>query len=77
MTTQKSKSVSLLGDILVAHGVLSIGQLHEALCRQHDSAKRIGEVVQDLGMATMSQVNAALMDQQWRRKQRDQAPPTA
>ncbi len=71
MGTQKDKRVTLLGDILVSHGVLSLGQLHEALCKQHDSDKPIGQVVQDLGLATKSQVEAALMDQSWRRRQRD------
>jgi hypothetical protein len=30
----------------------------------------IGEVLQDLGFITISQLNAALADQQWRRRQR-------
>jgi len=74
MATHKSKEVSLLGDILVSHGVLTMAQLHEALCKQHNSDKPIGQVTQDLGMATISQVNAALADQQWRRRNREDSP---
>jgi hypothetical protein len=70
VATQKDKSVTLLGQILVAHGVLSLGQVHEVVCKQHGTGKQFGQVVQDLGMATRSQVDAALVDQGWRRKQR-------
>ena len=74
MATTKNKDVSLLGEILVSHGVLTIGQLHEALCKQELSGKLFGQVIQDLGLATLSQVNAGLADQQWRRRQRSQPP---
>jgi hypothetical protein len=70
MGTQKSKEVTLLGDILVSHGVLSLSQLHLALCKQYGAEKLFGQVVQDLGMATKSQVEAGLTDQRWRRQQR-------
>jgi hypothetical protein len=76
MGTQKVKNVTLLGDILVSHGVLSLGQLHEALCKQqHADSKPLGQLVQDLGMATKSQVEAALFDQSWRRQQRNGGTP--
>ena len=74
MATTKSKEVSLLGDILVSHGVLTMGQLHEALCKHQVSGVPLGQLVQDLGMATLSQVNAALADQQWRRRNRTEPP---
>jgi hypothetical protein len=66
-----SKSSStLVGDILVEHGVISLAQKHEAVCKQHGSERMIGEVLQDLGYITVSQLNAALADQQWRRRRR-------
>ena len=71
MGTQKNKDVTLLGDILVAHGVLSLGQLHEALCKQRGTDKLLGQVVQELGLATKSQVETGLVDQNWRRQQRE------
>jgi hypothetical protein len=70
MATQKSNSVTRLGEILLSHGVLSLGQLHLALCKQYNTETPFGQVVQDLGLATKSQVEAALTDQAWRRKQR-------
>ncbi len=61
---------TLLGTILVSHGVLSMGQVHEATCKQHDTGRLFGEMLQELGMATLSQINAGLADQQYRRKDR-------
>lgn len=66
-------SSTLLGEILVSHGVISLAQRHEAVCKQRNTGRRIGEVMQDLGFVTISQINAALADQQWRRQQRLQA----
>ena len=74
--THRDKT-TLLGTILMNHGVLSMGQVHEAACKQHDTNKLFGEVVQDLGMATNSQVKAALMDQEWRRRGRTPPPSVA
>lgn len=67
---RKSRSSTLVGDILVEHGVITLAQKHEAVCKQHGSGRMIGEVMQDLGFITISQLNAALADQQWRRQQR-------
>ena len=55
-----------LGEILVRHGAINLGQMHEALCRQRNAGKKIGELIIDLGMATSSEVNAALAEQEWR-----------
>jgi hypothetical protein len=63
-------SSTLIGDILVKHGVISLAQKHEAVCKQHGTGRLIGEVLQELGYATISQINAALADQQWQRRQR-------
>jgi hypothetical protein len=67
---RKSSSSTLVGDILVEHGVITLAQKHEAVCKQHGSSRMLGEVLQDLGFITISQLNAALADQQWRRQQR-------
>jgi len=67
MATRRDKSVSLIGDILVTQGVLSLGQLGYALDRQFLSNKRLGQLVQDMGLATQSQVEAALAEQAQRR----------
>lgn len=63
-------SSTLIGDILVEHGVISLAQKHEAVCKQPGTGRLIGEVLQELGYITISQLNAALADQQWQRKQR-------
>ena len=68
--TKRKKGSTLIGEILISHGVLTFAQLHEALCKQWDTGRKIGEVLQDLGFVTMSQLNAALTEQQWRRQQR-------
>lgn len=55
-----------LGEILVRHGAINLGQMHEALCRQRIAKIRIGDLIVDLGMATPSEVNAAVAEQEWR-----------
>lgn len=64
------KSGTLLGEILIHHGVISLAQRHEAVCKQHGSGRKLGEILQELGYITISQLNAALADQQWQRQQR-------
>ncbi len=59
---------TLLGYILMKHGVLNLVQVHEAHCKQFNTDKLFGEILQDLGLATSSQINAGLMDQEYRRK---------
>ncbi len=70
MDKQRKDKSTLLGTILVSHGVLSMGQVHEATCKQHNTGKLFGEMLQELGMATLSQIKAGLADQQYRRKDR-------
>ena len=67
MENAQKDQTTRLGNILMRHGVLNMVQLHEASCKQFNTEKRFGEVLQELGLATSSQINAALMDQQYRR----------
>ena len=52
-----------LGEILLGHGVIGAADLAEALARQGDSGKKLGELLIELGMATPGQVQSALEEQ--------------
>jgi type II secretory ATPase GspE/PulE/Tfp pilus assembly ATPase PilB-like protein len=53
-----------LGEILIRQGVINTQQLNDALTRQKDTRKRIGETLVSLGYAAEEKVYAAL-SQQW------------
>lgn len=55
-----------LGEILVRQGAVNPEQVHSALGRQQSTDRRMGDLMISLGMATTSEVNAALAEQEWR-----------
>lgn len=55
-----------LGEILVRHGAIGLEKMHEALCKQRNTGKRVGEVMVELGMISRPQLDAALEEQRWR-----------
>ena len=68
MDNVQTDQTTRLGNILMKHGVLNMVQVHKASCKQFDTEKLFGEVLQELGLATSSQVKAGLVDQQYRRR---------
>ena len=52
-----------IGEILLDHGVIRADDLAEALARQTDSGRKLGELLIDLGMATPGEIQAALEEQ--------------
>ncbi|MCB0831891.1 MAG: hypothetical protein KDC45_00360 [Bacteroidetes bacterium] len=50
----------MLGDTLIAKGVINQGQLDEALAEQKASGKKLGEVLVSKGFATEAQIDEAL-----------------
>lgn len=73
----ENDKLTLLGNVLQSHGVLSTSQVREAVWKQKDCGKLFGEMLQELGMATSSQVKAALLDQKYRRRNRIEPPSIA
>ena len=67
MENAQKDQTTRLGNILMNHGVLNMVQVHEANCKQFNTDKLFGEILQDPGLATASQINAGLMDQEYRR----------
>ncbi len=49
----------MIGEKLIAAGVITEEQLQEALKAQEGSDKRLGDVIIELGLATKEQVEAA------------------
>lgn len=50
----------LIGDLLIARGLLNQDQLQEALKRQKESGNLLGQVMVELGLVTMDDLEAAL-----------------
>lgn len=50
----------MLGEKLIAAGIITQGQLDEALAEQKSSGKRLGEILVDKGYATNEQIDEAL-----------------
>lgn len=60
---QRQMGSMKLGEILVDHGVINRSQLSCVLGLQHESSKRLGEIIVDLNLATPVQINSALEEQ--------------
>ncbi len=58
-----SQTWKKLGEILAARGLISAGQLEEALQKQRGSGEFLGEMLQELGWVTEDQILEALSDQ--------------
>ncbi len=50
----------MLGEKLIAAGVITQEQLDDALAEQKSSGKRLGEILVDKGYATAEQIDNAL-----------------
>ncbi len=53
----------LLGQLLLASGVVTPDQLREALCRQQESGQLLGELLVEMGALTPAQLEWALQEQ--------------
>ncbi|MCX5672478.1 MAG: hypothetical protein NTU94_14265, partial [Planctomycetota bacterium] len=62
--TTATKQRARLGDLLMAHGVITAGQLANALevQQQGQQERLIGEILVDLGYASQEQVLAAVAE---------------
>ena len=49
----------MLGEKLIAAGVITQAQLDEALAKQKSSGNRLGDVLVEMGYATHDQIEAA------------------
>ena len=58
-----SQAKSLLGELLVNHGLVTDPQLAKALEEQKGSAKRLGEILIDAGVITREQLEEMLEHQ--------------
>ncbi|HLI12669.1 MAG TPA: hypothetical protein VKY65_13820 [Alphaproteobacteria bacterium] len=63
LTASNGYRAPRLGELLVAQGALSRGQLAEALAAQRRGRERIGETLLRLGLITRRQLAAALFEQ--------------
>ncbi len=54
----------LLGQLLLAHRMVTPDELREALCRQQESGGLLGEILVEMGALTTAQLDYALEEQQ-------------